>query len=69
MQNADDRSQVVVCRLTPCGPETSRLHLVGGGARNELWQRILADLFQVPVEVPDVTETAARGAALKAAAV
>jgi len=27
----------------------SELRLVGGGARNPLWQRIIADAFQLPI--------------------
>lgn len=44
------------------------LRVVGGGARNPLWRRILADLFQAPLIFPAEAETAALGAALQAAA-
>ena len=44
------------------------LRVVGGGARNPLWRRILADLFGAPLVFPRETETAALGAALQAAA-
>jgi xylulokinase len=46
----------------------SELRVVGGGARNPLWRRILADLFAVPLVFPREAETAALGAALQAAA-
>jgi xylulokinase len=50
-------------------PITAReLRVVGGGARNPLWRRILADLFQVPLVFPAEAETAALGGALQAAA-
>lgn len=50
-------------------PITAReLRVVGGGARNPLWRRILADLFQAPLVFPAEAETAALGAALQAAA-
>lgn len=44
------------------------LRVVGGGARNPLWRRILADLFGAPLSFPLEPETAALGAALQAAA-
>lgn len=44
------------------------LRVVGGGARNPLWRRILADLFAAPLVFPQEAETAALGAALQAAA-
>mmetsp|Transcript_15708 Transcript_15708/g.41397 ORF Transcript_15708/g.41397 Transcript_15708/m.41397 type:complete len:592 (-) Transcript_15708:105-1880(-) len=46
----------------------SELRLVGGGARNPLWQRIIADSFQLPIRLPVELETAALGGALQAAA-
>jgi xylulokinase len=42
--------------------------VVGGGARNPLWRRILADAFGAPLVFPREPETAALGAALQAAA-
>jgi xylulokinase len=44
------------------------LRVVGGGARNPLWRRILADLFAAPLVFPEEPETAALGGALLAAA-
>lgn len=43
--------------------------LVGGGAKNPLWQRIIADAFRVGVTLIEEEETAALGGALQAAAV
>lgn len=48
--------------------QARELRVVGGGARNPLWRRILADLFQAPLVFPAEAETAALGAALQAAA-
>jgi xylulokinase len=42
--------------------------VVGGGAHNPLWRRIIADAFQLPLVVPLEVESAALGAALQAAA-
>ena len=41
------------------GLHCQELRVVGGGARNPLWCRILADLFQAPVVVPEEADTAA----------
>ena len=42
--------------------------LVGGGARGAVWQRTVARLSGRPVQVPDITELVAVGAAAQAAA-
>ncbi len=44
------------------------LRVVGGGASNPLWRRILADIFGATLRFPAEAETAALGAALQAAA-
>lgn len=49
-----------------------KISLVGGGSNNLLWRQILADVFQVSVEVHDplvTTNASAVGAALQAAAI
>ncbi|HEX9794609.1 MAG TPA: xylulokinase [Planctomycetota bacterium] len=56
-------------RMEELGLAASELRLVGGGARNGLWRRIVADVFELPLRLPSETETAALGAALQAAAV
>ncbi|AEV28918.1 D-xylulose kinase [Sphaerochaeta pleomorpha str. Grapes] len=43
-----------------------RLILTGGGAKSPIWRRITCDVMQLPVDVPQVTESAAFGAALQA---
>ena len=47
-------------------PPTSLL-TVGGGAKNEVWQQIKADVTGLTVEIPDVHDGTAQGAALIAA--
>lgn len=42
------------------------LHAVGGGARSPLWLSLKADICQVPLRVPQVTDAACLGAALLA---
>ena len=44
-----------------------RVMVVGGGAKNKVWRRMLADNMKVPVTVPVVDEGGAYGAAMLAA--
>jgi len=52
--------------LREAGVEITELHAVGGGARSPLWLQLKADICQVPLRVPQVTEAACLGAALLA---
>ncbi len=49
------------------GLPVGRLLSVGGGARNELWNQIKADVTRVPLEIADIPEAGLQGAALLAA--
>lgn len=51
------------------GVQGREIRLVGGGARNPLWRRLVAAAFGLPVRLPREPESAALGAALQAAAV
>lgn len=42
------------------------IRLTGGGARSAVWRQLVADVFELPVEVPAQVESAAFGAALQA---
>ena len=53
-------------RLRDMGVRIDALRAVGGGARNELWRRILASVLEAPLEVLAEPESAALGAALQA---
>jgi xylulokinase len=46
------------------GPE--QIIMAGGGARSHLWRQIVADVFNLPVQSPNVGEQAAFGAAILA---
>ncbi len=46
------------------GDPIRELRAVGGGTRNIWWQRLKADVLGLTIEVPDVSEVTARGAAL-----
>jgi xylulokinase len=48
------------------GVALRELHAVGGGARSSLWLQMKADICQIPLRVPQVTEAACLGAALLA---
>jgi xylulokinase len=50
--------------LAELGVEPQRARVSGGGARSELWLRILASVLELPLERPVVEEGAAYGAAL-----
>lgn len=52
--------------LKAAGVPITELHAVGGGARSPLWLQLKADICQVPLRVPAVTEAACLGAALLA---
>lgn len=40
------------------GLEVSSIRLIGGGGQSRQWQQILADVYEVPVEVPNYLEEA-----------
>ncbi len=52
--------------LRGAGIEISMLHAVGGGARSPLWLQLKADICNVLLQAPRVTEAACLGAALLA---
>jgi len=43
------------------------IRLTGGAARSDVWLQIFADVFALPVQIPDGTELGALGAAIAAA--
>ena len=51
-------------RLT--SDDIQQITIIGGGARNEYWLQIKADIIGLPVEIPVVKEAAALGAAMLA---
>lgn len=57
----------VVLALDAMGVAATRLRVLGGGARSELWARIRADLTGRPVERAPIGDSSAIGAALLAA--
>ena len=55
-----------VDRMRRLGIAVDSVRLVGGAARNRLWQQILADALNAPVSVTAEQESAALGGALQA---
>lgn len=54
-------------RLYKFRPAPDVIRLTGGAARSKVWSQMFADIFQVPVEIPDGSELGALGAAIAAA--
>jgi xylulokinase len=52
--------------LRAMGLTFTQVRASGGGARSDLWRRILADIFETVIAIVNVTEGAAFGAALLA---
>lgn len=58
--------QMVFSSLEAAGGEVSALRASGGFAHSELWQQMLADIFDRQILVPQVIESSAFGAAVLA---
>jgi len=52
--------------LQAAGLRFDAIRLTGGGSQSAAWRQMAADVFDLPVEVPEQTEGAAFGAALQA---
>jgi len=52
--------------LTDAGMRFEAIRLTGGGSQSAVWRQMAADVFELPVEVPELAEGAAFGAALQA---
>jgi xylulokinase len=50
------------------GKSSDRVIAIGGAVRNEFWMQNKADMSGIPIEVPDITEATALGAAMLAGA-
>lgn len=51
------------------GCSIDSVRLTGGGSKSAVWRQMVADIFDLPVHVPEIDEGAAFGAALQACAV
>ncbi|MGO4222863.1 xylulokinase [Lysobacter sp. TAF61] len=52
--------------LTAAGLQFDAIRLTGGGSQSAAWRQMVADVFELPVAVPEQSEGAAFGAALQA---
>jgi L-xylulokinase len=50
--------------LLAAGARVDSARLIGGGARSLIWAQMFADVFGLPIDVPQGSEIGARGAAL-----
>jgi xylulokinase len=53
--------------LKKCTIDIKNLHAVGGGAKSRLWLQLKANICDIPLNIPMVTEAACLGAAMLAA--
>ena len=53
-------------RFKALGFKPKEIRLTGGGSKSALWQRITADVMNLPIRVPAAPEAAAMGAAIQA---
>lgn len=51
-------------KLRSAGRKFNAIRLAGGGAKNDFWAQMFADIMEVPVEVVEATEISALGCAL-----
>ena len=56
----------IITQMQTLGVELRELRVVGGGAKSTLWNQIKADVTGLPINVPEITETTALGAAFLA---
>src|ERR1044071_3154254 len=56
----------ITTQMQVAGIELRELRVVGGGAKSRLWNQIKADVTGLQVNVPEITETTALGAAFLA---
>jgi xylulokinase len=47
------------------GFSATKLLIIGGGANSKIWAQIVSDIFELPVEIPSIKESAAFGGALQ----
>jgi xylulokinase len=56
----------IVTQMQAAGIKLRELRVMGGGAKSQLWNQIKADVTGLQVNVPEITETTALGAAFLA---
>ncbi|MBE6757455.1 MAG: xylulokinase [Ruminococcaceae bacterium] len=67
MEGVGYNLDIILKTFKNSGNDIDELILIGGGARNKIWQEILCNIFEVPVLVPNYLEEAtSMGAAITA---
>lgn len=67
MEGVGYNLDIILKTFKNSGNIIDELVLIGGGARNKIWQQILCDIFEVPILVPNYLEEAtSMGAAITA---
>lgn len=67
MEGVGYNLDIILSTFKNAGNDIRELTMVGGGARNKIWQQILCDIFNTPVNVPNYLEEAtSMGAAITA---
>ena len=67
MEGVGYNLDIILNDFRKSGNDINNLILIGGGARNKIWQSILADIFGISVSVPNYLEEAtSMGAAITA---
>jgi sugar (pentulose or hexulose) kinase len=56
----------IITQMRVAGMELHELRVMGGGAKSQLWDQIKADVTGLQVNVPEITESTALGAAFLA---
>ena len=67
MEGVGCNLDIILNTFRESGNDIRELCMIGGGARNKVWQQILCDIFDIPVNVPNYLEEAtSMGAAITA---
>ncbi len=53
-------------KLQAAGARIDKARMTGGGSHSKVWTQIFSDVLQLPIEVPEGAEVAARGVAMAA---
>ena len=55
-----------IAKLRAAGAQMALARITGGGSHSHVWTQMFSDALQLPIEVPDGAEVAARGVAMAA---
>ena len=67
MEGVGYNLDIILRTMLDNGCDINRLIMVGGGARNQAWRRILSDILGLPITIPtDLNEATSMGAAITA---